>query len=559
MGISLQDYRQDSFRQPAYPAGRSAPEKPPEPSFDLVVSEDKLKAFLHIQGQQRVSLNIWDIKIFLREKGIRHGLVPESVFEEWLKNGALWDGPCQIAQGIPAEPGQDARVTYHFEKDPLRIAVIKAGGGIDFKDKGEIPQVKTGALLGEKTPLVKEKRGKDVYGETITVARAKDLPLIPGPGVGASADRLKVYAQRNGRPVVDGDGKVSVFTELNISGDVALRTGHIRFDGFVDISGAIQAGFKVKGGRVAVTEILRAEVESDGDIVVNGGIIGSKVVCRGNLKTRFIQSSQVEAGGDVIVEREIIDSRVESRGSVIAQPRGKIIASRILATKGVTVTQIGTPDSKPCVLTVGVDSRHEALAKNLQEQIAVKRAEQKRLQVSIEVLNQGSAQLQEEIVRLVQVRDRAAAEQLSCRRQMEAGKEKNGLSQAVQAQREMEKLEEKRKSAEERLFSLMPKDSQLTEKIAALQFKIDETENAVLDLQDEAARTVDEFERKEIAPIRVVNDIFPGTIFEGCHCKLKVREMHRQTLVKEVDRNANSNEKDISPFWEFEFFPLPIQ
>jgi hypothetical protein len=492
----------------------------------------------------------------LKEKGIRQGVVQDPVIEGYLQNGSFWNGPCQVAQGSLPEPGKDAQVTYCFEKDPLRIVVIKAGGGIDFKDKGEIPQVKEGTLLGEKIPLVKEKPGKDVYGELIAVEKAKDLPLIPGPGTKASPDRLKIFAQRSGRPMVDSDGKVSVFSELNIPGDVGLETGHIRFDGFVDIAGAIQAGFQVKAGRLAVKEILRAEAESDGDIVVNGGIIGGKVICRGNLKTRFIQSSQVEAGGDVIVEREIIDSKVETRGAIIAQPAGRILASRILATKGVTATQIGSESSKPCVLTVGVDSRLQSLIKKLQEEVAAKEKEQKKLKASIEVLNQASYRLKEDIVKFIQIQDRAAVEQRSCKKTMEELKAKNDVAKLAQIQKEMEKLEEKKKGAEEPLSKLMDKEDQIMEKITALQSQITDSESAIQDLQNEIARTMEESQKKEIAPIRVLKEIFPGTVLEGCHSRLIVKENSLRTLIKETQKNDLSPEGNSSSSWEFQFYPL---
>ena len=484
-------------------------------------------------------------------------MAQDSVIEEYIKSGAFWGGPCQVAQGTLAEPGKDAQVTYCFEKDPLRIGIIKAGGGIDFKDKGEISQVKEGSLLGEKIPLVKEKPGRDVYGEPIVVEKAKDFPLIPGPGAKASADRLKIYAQRSGRPMVGSDGKVSVFNELKIPGDVGLETGHIRFDGFVEIAGAIQAGFQVKAGRLAVKEILRAEVESDGDIVVNGGIIGGKVVCRGNLKTRFIQSSQVEAGGDVIVEREIIDSKVEARGAVIAQPAGRILASRILATKGVTATQIGSASSKPCVITVGVDSRLQILVKKLQEEVAAKEGEQKKLKASIEVLNQASYRLQEDIVKWVQIQDRAAVEQRSCKKKMEELKEKNDPGNLAQVQKEIEMLEEKKKGAEEPLSKLMDKEDQIMEKITALQSQITESESAVQDFQSEIARTMEESQKKEIAPIRILKEIFSGTVLEGCHSRLTVKENSYRTLIKEALKNDLSPEGNSCASWEFQFYPLP--
>jgi uncharacterized protein (DUF342 family) len=522
----------------------------------LVISEDRLKAYLRVEGQQKTALNIGDIKKFLKEKGIRHGLAQDSVIDEYVKSGAFWEGPCRLAQGTAPAPGKDAQVTYCFDKDPLRIGIIKAGGGIDFRDKGEIPQVKEGALLGEKVPLVKEKPGKDVYGEPIAVEKAKDFPLIPGPGAKASADRLKLFARRSGQPMVGSDGKVSVFNELRISGDVGLKTGHVRFDGFVDVTGAIQAGFQVKAGRLAVKEILRAEVESDGDVVVDGGIIGAKVVCRGNLKTRFIQSSRVEAWGDVIVEREIIDSKVEAHGTVIAQPAGRLVTSRILATKGITATQIGSDSSKPCVLTVGVDSRLQSVVKKLQEEVAAKEGEQKKIKASIEVLNQASYSLQEDIVRFVQIQDRAAGEQRSCQKKMDELKEKNDLPKLAQVQIEMEKLAEKKKSAEEPLQKVMDKEEQFKEKIAALQSQITDSEGVVKDLQSEIARIMEECQKKEIAPIRVLKEIFPGTILEGCHSRLTVKENSYRTLIKETNKGELSPEGNTCSSWEFQFYPL---
>ena len=521
-----------------------------------MVTEDRLKASLRIEIPENVSLTLEDIKKFLKEKGIRHGLAQDPVIEEYLKSKAIFESPCQVAQGTVPEPGKDAQVTHYFEKDPLRIGVIKAGGGIDYKDKGEIPQVKEGAVLGEKIPLVREKPGKDVFGETIAVEKARDFPLLPGPGAKASADRLKIFAQRNGRPMVSADGKVSVFNELKISEDVGLKTGHIRFDGFVDVAGAIEAGFQVKAGRLAAGEIIRAEVESDGDIVLNGGIIGGKVVCRGNLKTRFIQASQVEAWGDVIVEREIIDSKVETHGTVIAQPAGRIIASRIQATKGVTATQIGSNSSKPCVLTVGVDSRLQSVVKKLQEEAAAKEGEQKKLKASIEVLNQACHPLQEEIVKFVQIQDRTAVEQRSCQKKMEALKEKNDLSLIAQIQKEIEKLEEKKKSAEEPLRKLMDKEEKFMEKISALQSQITELEAAVKDLENEIARTTEECQKKEIAPIRVLKEIWAGTVLEGCHGRLTLKENSYQTLIKETLKNELSPEGNARSSWEFQFYPL---
>jgi hypothetical protein len=121
----------------------------------------------------------------------------------------------------------------------------------------------------------------------------------------------------------------------------------------------------------------------------------------------------------------------------------------------------------------------------------------------------------------------------------------------------MEKLEEKKKSAEEPLRKLMEKEDQLMEKAAALRAKITESESAIQDLQDEIARTMEECQKKEIAPIRVLKEIFSGTVLEGCKSRLTVKENLYRTLIKEAPKNDLSPEGNSYASVEFQFYPLP--
>jgi hypothetical protein len=280
------------------------------------------------------------------------------------------------------------------------------------------------------------------------------------------------------------------------------------------------------------------------------------VVCRGNLKTRFIQSSQIEAGGDIIVEREILDSKIEAHGAVIAQPAGKILSSRISATKGVTATQIGSESSKPCVLTVGIDAFLQSLIKKMQEEIAAKEGEQKKLKASIEVLHQASYRLKEDIVRWVQVQDRAVVEQRSCRKRMEEWREKNDLSKVAQAQLELEKLEEKVRNAEEPLNKLMEKEDLIMEKISGLQSQIKDLDIVIDTIQGEMKKALEESQKKEIPTIRVIEKIFPGTILESAHCNTVLKDTYQQVMIKETLHNEVSPEGNSNSFWGMRVYPL---
>ena len=528
------------------------PEKPPEISYELTVSEDNLKAHLcaHVEGNPPIDIE--HLKNFLKTRGICYGLVDDRQMGEFISQGSILQKPCLIAAGQPATPGKDSQVTYLFDRDPLKIGSIKAGGVIDYKDKGEIPQVKEGDLLAEKTPSVKEKPGIDVFGKPIPIDPAKDILLVTGTGTKKSADGLKIYAQTSGRPELLSDGKLCVFPELKIPGDVGLGVGHVRFEGFVDVGGTIQEGFQVKAERLAAKEIHRAEVQVEGDIVVNGGIIGAKISCKGNLKTRFIQSSTIEAWGDVMVEREVIYSKIETHGTFIAKPAGKIFSSRITATKGIVATQIGSDYSKPCVLAVGVDSQTKQRIKKLEEEISVKEEEQKKINASIEVLTQASWRLKEDIIKWVQIQDRATIEQRSCKNLITELKEKNDSARLPQACRELEKIEEKIKSAEEPLQKLMDKEDQCEEKISALQLQSKEFDCNLQGLRDEVEKIMKEFQKKETPTIRILGQVFPATILEGCHSSLVLKQSFADVLIKETKVVRKTSDRADSSIWEMQ-------
>ena len=100
-----------------------------------------------------------------------------------------------IAEGTPPRSGEDAKIIYHFDPEAHKVGTVRESGIIDFKDKGEIQQVKEGDLLAEKVPLVKEVPGKDVFGQLIPVDKAQDVLLLAGENTKASEDGLKVIRQ----------------------------------------------------------------------------------------------------------------------------------------------------------------------------------------------------------------------------------------------------------------------------------------------------------------------------------------------------------------------------
>ncbi len=498
------------------------------------VSEDKLKAYILATGDLS-GLTVEGVKNVLKENKIVFGMIDDGQIEKYLATGSLPWEPLLAAEGEPAKPGQDARISYFFDRDPLRIGTIRQDGVMDFKDKGEIPQVKEGILLAEKFPVVKAEPGMDVYGNPIPATEPMDLPFLSGSGTKKSEDGLKIYAQTSGRPQLLADGKLCVFSEITIEGEVGLGTGNIRFDGFIDVSGGIREGFRVQGGKLSTKEIDRAEVAIEGDIIVDGGIIGAKVSSKGNLKARYIRSSHLEVLGNVVVEGEVIDSTIQTQGAfVINDPRGKIFSSQIKAGKGIEANQIGSDSSRPCTLTLGGDSATKSLVDKLAAEGAGLKAEQERLAGLVESLQKDSIRLSTDIGRLAQVQDRSAVEQRAWQKRIEEFKNNKDLAGLAQAEKEIRILKAKIQAVEKPLGRLMEEQDQVTEKISTCRQKIEASKKRAQDLGEEISGVLDLAKKRNNLPVlKVHGSIFSGTVIEGYRASLQLTETLEYVSIRE--------------------------
>ena len=75
--------------------------------------------------------------------------------------------PFLIAQGIPYDPGEPDEVAYFFDTKPMRTGRKNEDGSIDWKDRGDIPQVGEGELLAEIKPGSEGNYGIDIFGKKI--------------------------------------------------------------------------------------------------------------------------------------------------------------------------------------------------------------------------------------------------------------------------------------------------------------------------------------------------------------------------------------------------------
>jgi uncharacterized protein (DUF342 family) len=520
--------------------------------FRIVIPDDRLSARIIPPESIPDSIALEALKEFISQKGIIPGLIGDDDVTNFLTSLEPREEGWLIAEGTPPRSGEDARIIYHFDTEAHKVGTVREGGVIDFKDKGETQQVKEGGLLAEKIPLVKEIPGKDVFGQMIPVDKARDALLLAGENAKVSEDGLKIFAKTGGRPALVKDGRISVYPELRIEGDVGLETGHIQFNGHINVRGIIQEGFRVKGGRLTALEINKAEVDIEGDIDIRGGIIGSKVKTNGNVNARYIEASTIRALGDIMVRDEVLHGDIEINGFLLmSSPTGKILSSSISARKGMEAAIIGSDASRPCTLIIGVDSQVKELSEQLGLEIENRKKEQEAAGKEIEKLKLEAKNYDGQIAHLAQIQDRGILEQKSLKVQMEELGQKKELTRLSQAEWEYKNLELKIKSAEESLNHLMEQQDQVTETILARQRAVKEQDQVIQGLNDQIEKIKTEADQETSKPfVKVKQVIHGGTMVKGQQASLVINADLKRVQFNERQAIVKDESGQPATFWE---------
>lgn len=509
----------------------SAQDERAEPA--LVVSDDHMAVSLQLEGIDPALVTIQKVKELLSSHQIEFGILPDDEIRHNLEEAGEEPASIPVAKGEEPRAGQDAKITYFFDTDPLKIGTLTRGGTIDFRDRGEIPHVVTGTLLAGKEPPLAGKPGRDVFSKVIPASKPKDVKLRCGKGATRSEDGLEVHAAVDGEPILSPDGKISVLPNRKIHGDVGLKTGHVDFEGAVEVTGNVQDGFRVRCGRLAAAEILRAQVQTQGDITVRGGVIGAAVHCDGTFQAKYVQGARIHVLGDVLVEKEVLDSEIITSGGFF-MPRGTLLNSRISAKKGVDTAQIGSEGSKPCRLQVGIDESARTRIAELEEKKGRNTERREKILKATTKLQKCGAAMLPEITELAQIQDRGTLRLRELDTALKQEGDGPSGKDAATALREKGNLAEKVEKAAERLEELMGLQDRIEAKCNALETRVAEIDAENEGIQDDIAG-IEEWSRASpgAAIVRVRHRIFSQTEIRGPHCLVRMKEDRDPCVIQE--------------------------
>ncbi|MCW8826528.1 MAG: FapA family protein, partial [Gammaproteobacteria bacterium] len=471
-------------------------------SFSIVVSGDNLIATLKLGKSEELPL-LEDIKEELSSKGIGYNRLPDEEIEEFLQSSPEPESELIIASGIAPEKSKDAAIECNFDTDPLKIGKMKEDGVIDFKDHGEIPQVRKGDVIAIKIPRERGANGTDVYSQKIESRKPDDIKLRTGKGAGLTKDRMSVVANFDGKPIKTPSNIIDVLPTLQIKGDVGIETGHIKFDGEVQVAGMVEKDFIVKAGSLIVNELDGATVDIRGDLNVKGGIIDSNVRVGGNLKAKYIRNSTVNVVGDAIVASEIMETEIEIGGSLLSE-KCKVYETKIGAGGDLFVLDVGSDVSNPDEITLGSRAAYKAEKLELANSIKKQQEEISKITDKIAELEKENEALNEQIGEAAQVQDRAMVKK----------RDNPGDAEA-----EAEFI-----ASEEAMNTLFTNQDDIVNEIDALKLEI-EPHNLDIEhikSEQEALNTLMEKEKSQTQHLHVRGQLFEGTLIKAARTKLTI-------------------------------------
>lgn len=221
-----------------------------------------------------------EVQVALREKGVVFGIDLQQI-EKAVKeaNGAAE----VVARGTGMKKGRDGYVELLFATG-IQISSYNEEelARVDYKEKIEIPAVNAGDTIAVIHPPLPGTPGRLVTGKIIEPPPVREVTVSCKNGCKITPGGDRVYATCSGRPVAIGrKNEVLKVEPLHIHrGDVDLKSGNLRFQGELKISGDIMEGMTAEslGNMEVQGNTAGARVISGGSIIFRNNLINSRVV-----------------------------------------------------------------------------------------------------------------------------------------------------------------------------------------------------------------------------------------------------------------------------------------
>ncbi len=320
-----------------------------------------MKAFLSVQAGEG---NAGDLPMdavlqALKGAGVIRGInvdflgkfVPRwNQIKKTMENIEVAESPDKPDVGVPGR--------LEILAESLIQKSTEASGKMDFREKTDIIEVKTGQDLARWHPAKPRKIGIDLLGKEVVPPEPMNTAPVPGSGVELIESASPLYrAQRPGFLRVKS-GVVEVGEHYVVEGDVDYSSGNITYLHSVRVAGDVRNGFRLNvGGDLTIDGVVEDSfILCSGDLVILTGCVGSGqglINIKGNAKIGFTTNQAVKSRRGILIERDSVNSTLY--GAKIVQVLGQVVGGSVMAGELVQVGSIGNDAGIRTEIELGKD------------------------------------------------------------------------------------------------------------------------------------------------------------------------------------------------------------
>jgi uncharacterized protein (DUF342 family) len=315
-----------------------------------------------------------DLAFILKEldkRGIREKVSREAIQAacEAVDQNELVYG-LKIAEGVPAENGQDATIEFCVRAFDKRILMDPQQPFVGDL-AAQVEAVEAGRRAAVLTPAKPGRPGLDLRGRPVPCLPVSELPLRLGTGLRLAPNGQDLHAALAGT-LVAGDGMLDVVPFRVFEGGIR-SSEKIDFPGHILVTGHVSGQANLRGRDIFIEgNVEEASIWASGDVLVGGALQSkSRIQSEGLVLARQISDATVEALGDVLVRNSIVEGRVISSGVVrLVDPQGAIEGGSVSSRKGIRAGALGSDWGIETSVSAGRDVLGTARAPEVDRGIA---------------------------------------------------------------------------------------------------------------------------------------------------------------------------------------------
>ncbi|NLN81620.1 MAG: DUF342 domain-containing protein [Clostridiales bacterium] len=399
---------EESEKQVLSEEEQSPPPPPVDAVINVIISGDKLEAFLNIEPPENggAAPTARTIAEALEKNKVTYGIDQKKI--QALADKPLYNRDILIAKGLRPVDGEDGSFELLFNTEKKLRPKERADGTVDYQDLGIVNNVRKDDPLCNITLPTDGTEGVAVTGEKLLPKKGKPAPVRPGQNTEQNEQGTVIYSKINGHVVFTG-AKIVVNKTFYVSGNVDNSTGSIKVLGNIVIRGTVLSGFTVEAEKNMEINgsVESAKLKAGGNIVLRSGINGSHVTCFGDLSSRFIESCDITVKGSLKSEY-IINSNIHcGKNLEISGRRARFSGGSCVVGKDLTCPIIGADSGAKTYLELGtipeILERQKAIIKEL-PLLRKQSGSLKQLQTLLEQLEEQNRLDQEKKAMLQEVR-----------------------------------------------------------------------------------------------------------------------------------------------------------